>query len=136
MTNMQNMLKIMHKYAQQKYAQYVEICKNMHIKYANICKNMDFICKICYKNMQKYAVKYAAVHISYNLHIYTLPTLLMPTGTVRNLIARSHEPLAVSVAVTVPISPAGRHDSPPAPGPAGGAGVAAAASVRLTRSIT
>ena len=34
---------------QQKYAQYVEICKNMHIKYAKICKNMDWICK----NMQK-----------------------------------------------------------------------------------
>ena len=62
---------------QPKYAQYVEICKNMHIKYAHIFKNTDSICK----NMQKkYAVKYAKhaeVHILHILHIYAHPTLLM-----------------------------------------------------------
>ena len=61
--NMQNMLKICIN-IQQKYAQYVEICKNMHRKYANICKNIYSICK----NIQKYAVKYAKYAILHILH--------------------------------------------------------------------
>ena len=62
---------------QQKYAQYVGICKNMHAK---ICKNMDSICKNLQQKFAKYAVKYAKyaeVHILHILHIYALPTLLM-----------------------------------------------------------
>ena len=41
--------------------------------------------KICNKNMQKYAVKYAKyaeVHILHILLVYAFPTLLMPPGLV------------------------------------------------------
>ena len=65
---------------QQKYAQYVGICKNMHAK---ICKNMDSICKKLQQKFAKYAVKYAKyaeVHILHISYIYALPTLLMLTG--------------------------------------------------------
>ena len=70
---------------QLKYAQYLEICENMHMKYAKICKNMDSMCKNMQKKMQKYALKYAQyaevqhaeVHILHISHIYSLPTLLI-----------------------------------------------------------